>query len=115
MLKISVEESENLIRLTLEGRLVGPWVKELQQVCAEQAIANRDLPLRIDLCGLTGMDQEGQSLLQDLFHSGATIHCSDVLNRYLVELMSHSQKKSQGACRPCHSGEAQTASAHGRN
>ena len=62
---------------------------------------NQDAELNIDLCGLTSMDAEGQQLLQYLFHRGASLRCSDVMNQYLVELMSLTKKKSHGACRPC--------------
>jgi hypothetical protein len=115
MLKISVEESESSVRLILEGRLVGPWVEELQRVCEEQDTKAKTAHLTIDLCGVTSMDANGQGFLQQLFQAGATLTCSDVLNQYLVELMSHTKRKTQGACRPCHSGEVTATSANGRN
>lgn len=112
MLKISVEESESSVRLILEGRLVGPWVAEFQRSCQEQDMKFRNLT--IDLCGLTGMDTNGQAFLQELFQQGAVLTCSDVLNQYLVELMSHRKRKLE-ACRPCHSGEVRETSANERN
>jgi hypothetical protein len=105
MLKISVEEKENSLGLILEGRLVGPWVTELQRICQEHGVGGQGTRLTIDLCGLTSMDAAGQQLLQDLFHGGATLRCSDVMNQYLVELMSLPKKKSYGACRPCQASE----------
>jgi hypothetical protein len=115
MLKISVEESKNSVRLILEGRLVGPWVEEFRRVCQEENVQDRNLDLTIDLCGVTSMDADGQGFLQQLLQEGATLTCSDVLNQYLVELMSHTKRKAQGACRPCHSGEVKATSANGRN
>jgi hypothetical protein len=83
-------------------------------VCHRQNVAGIGGHLTVDLCGVTAMDTEAQEVLQELFQRGATLTCSDVLNRYLVELMSHAKRRTQGACRPCHSGEVPVASANGR-
>jgi hypothetical protein len=113
MLKISVEESDNSVRLILEGRLVGPWVGELQRVCQERSTHDSG-HLVVDLCGVTSMDTQGQEFLRELYQRGASLTCSDVLNQYLVELMSHGKRKTEGACRPCYSGEVRVTSANGR-
>lgn len=115
MLKISLEESANSTRLILEGRLVGPWVQELRRVCEEYGTREMSSSLTVDLCGVTGMDAQGQAFLHELFQQGASLTCSDVLNQYLVELMSRKKRTSQGACRPCHSGEVKLTSANGRS
>ncbi len=114
MLKISVEESNDSIRLILEGRLVGPWVEEFRRVCQTQNMLGDGRRLTVDICSVTGMDSHGQEFLRELFLQGASLTCSDVLNQYLVELMSHTNRKSEGACRPCHSGEVKATSAIGR-
>jgi hypothetical protein len=114
MLKISVEESDNSVRLILEGRLVGPWVEELQRVCQTQYADDPNSHLIVDLCDVTSMDTHGEELLQQLYRRGAALTCSGVLNQYLVELMSHQKRKTEGACRPCHSGEVRVTSANGR-
>ncbi len=107
MFKISLEEErqKNSLRLILEGRLVGLWVGELRRVCEQNHVPNGHIGLTIDLCGLTSMDAEGQALLQDLLHQGATLECSGVMNQYLVEQMSLTKRKSTGTCRPCQPGE----------
>lgn len=114
MLKISEEQSGDSVRLVLEGRLVGPWVEELGRVCTARLAENPRPHFVIDLCGVTSMDADGQELLHELLHRGAVLNCSDVLNQYLVELMTHSKRKSQGACRPCHYSEVKMISANGR-
>lgn len=106
MLKISAEKKEDSLRLILEGRLVGPWVTELRRVCREYGAPAKTIKLTVDLCGLTSMDTAGQELLQDLFDHGASLRCSDVMNQYLVELMSLTKKKSNGGRRPCQASEA---------
>lgn len=57
--------------------------------------------LTIDLCGLIAMDASGQILLDSLRQAGATLHCSDVMNQYLVEQMARPAGAVREACRPC--------------
>ncbi len=101
MLRISVEQDHSALSFLLEGRLVGPWVDELRAVWQDQRNAGGDLPLIVDLCGLTAMDTGGQQLLDELLQNGATLRCSDVMNQYLVEQMSEAGGRLQEACRPC--------------
>ena len=101
MLRISVEENASDLSLILEGRLVGPWVDELQRLCQERFQLPTDLPLTVDLCELTAMDTRGQSLLEELLRRGATLRCSDVMNQYLVEQMARPLEHFQEVCRPC--------------
>lgn len=101
MLRISIENDQDVLVFVLEGRLVEPWVDELRTLWRERADANRDLRLTVDLCGLTAMDTGGQRLLDELLQRGATLRCSDVMNQFLVEQMSSSSGPLQETCRPC--------------
>ncbi len=101
VLRITVEESPCALLLTLEGRLVGPWVEELRRLCQEHNVPGKEQQVTIDLCGLTAMETAGQGLLEELFHRGATLRCSDVMNQYLVEQMARSTKPFQETSRPC--------------
>ncbi|HKD85178.1 MAG TPA: hypothetical protein VKB58_10550 [Terriglobales bacterium] len=101
MLRISIRGNQRELSLTLEGRLVGPWVDELQRVCNEQGAPARTRPLTVDLCGVTAMDTRGQALLDTLLQRGAALRCSDVMNQYLVEQMARPAGSVPEACRPC--------------
>ena len=101
MLRISIEEGPGALSLIVEGRLVGPWVDELQRLCLEREAPGRALQMTVDLCGLTAMDTRGQELLENLLQRGATLRCSDVMNQYLVEQMARPAERFQEACRPC--------------
>ena len=110
MLKITVQDSAEGAVLVLEGRLVGPWVAELERVCSEQNALKSAQRLAIDLCELTGMDNAGELLLRELYERGAALRCSDVMNRYLVERMTGATGKPlEGVSRPCHSAEAEAS------
>lgn len=103
VLRISVEENGRDLSLILEGRLVGPWVDELQRVCGDLGPPANYGRLTVDLCGVTAMDASGQALLDRLLQCGATFRCSDVMNQYWVEQMAQPAKRLPEACRPCRS------------
>lgn len=103
VLRISIRENQRDLSLFLEGRLVGPWVDEVQRVCNEHGAPARERPLTVDLCGVTAMDSRGQALLDTLLQRGAALRCSDVMNQYLVEQMARPAGNVPEACRPCRS------------
>ena len=104
MLRITVEEHGTELRLLLEGRLEESLVPELERAFAQQRVVAADRSVVIDLRGLTGMDEAGESSLQKLYQRGATLRCGDVMNSYLVERMAEGPVKPlQAPCRPCHS------------
>jgi len=85
MLRIEVNTQSSCVRLRLEGRLAGPWVKELEQCCrawSEQASGQR---LIIDLAAVNYVDLEGQSLLAELHRAGAELEADGISSRYLIE------------------------------
>ena len=106
MLRITVEEDAIELRLRLEGRLEEALVLELERTFREQLDLSAGRPVVVDLSGLTGMDEAGESSLQKLYEQGATLRCVDVMNTYLVEQMAHGPLKPLRApCRPYHSNE----------
>ncbi len=106
MLRISVKESSGTLSLIVEGRLVGPWVDELQRLCQERGAQGQAMQVTVDLCGLTAMDTRGQAVLDGLLQRGATLRCSDVMNQYLVEQMAQPAECIREACRPCQASDS---------
>ena len=76
MLKISQAGTANhSVTLKLEGRVVGPWVSELSQVCETLLKAGR--ALKLDLNDVSFADASGVSALSSLKSRGVTlIQCS---------------------------------------
>jgi anti-anti-sigma regulatory factor len=72
MLKISLIQSvHRTVVLRLEGRVVGPWVAELQKSCEDVLAGER--PLRLDLAGVEFMDARGVALLSSLRSRGVLL------------------------------------------
>lgn len=102
MLRITVQERGSEVVVLLEGRLERPWVSELELAVAQQRLDSATpRPVVVDLNGLTGIDEAGESSLQNLYKNGATLRCADVMNDHLVERITHGWVKPlQAPCRP---------------
>ncbi len=98
MLRITVQQDQTGTTLRLEGRLVGPWVKEVE-ACWRSA--RKEAPRRsflIDLHSVTSIDHDGKALLRHLHEQGACFCASGCLMRSIVEEMtSMSQESKKGA------------------
>jgi hypothetical protein len=70
-----LDASDRRRTLKLEGKLVAPWISELETAYRE-AFATRD-PVCLDLRGVTFVDAEGTRFLASLIRDGAqVIGCS---------------------------------------
>ena len=72
MLKISETKKANQsVTLQLEGRVVGPWVDELRQIC-EPLLAS-GTKLTLDLADVSFADESGVVLLKGLERRGSML------------------------------------------
>lgn len=72
MLKISrVEPVNHAVTLRLEGRVVGPWVAELQKSC--EAVLTEGRPLQLHLAEVQFLDAIGVALLSSLRSRGVSL------------------------------------------
>lgn len=70
--------------LSVEGRLVGPWVSELGREC--ETILSLGEPLTLDLGELMFVDCDGRRLLQSLAEKHVVlINCSPFITEQLKE------------------------------
>jgi hypothetical protein len=84
MLRITVHDNPGSLTFQLEGRLAGPWVRELEQ-CWRSALAGQPKPvLRVDLTGVTSIDAAGRACLAALHRRGAGFIAADCLTRAVV-------------------------------
>ncbi len=71
MLKITLHDSPQAIRFQLEGKLVGPWVREMEQCWRTAESIRKQKALIIDLAEVTFIDSDGKELLETLAQAGA--------------------------------------------
>jgi len=85
MLRIStIDESEERVRLVLEGWLVGPWVDELRKESEQQLSEAK--ALQVDLAKVLFVDPRGVALLRELAGRQVEyVNCSSFLSQHLRE------------------------------
>src|SRR5262245_47113957 len=85
MLRITVHERPESLTLQLEGKLAGPWVREVE-ACWRRALLTSQpgAVLRFDLTGLTAIDAAGKALLAAAHGHGAEFVASGCLTRAVV-------------------------------
>jgi anti-anti-sigma regulatory factor len=95
MLKITAIDNEQKLTLVLEGKLVDPWVAELERSWTEVQHANDRRGIVVDLKDVTVISQRGENVLFQMMSEGATLNCCrGVLTRHVLE-----QLKRRGKCR----------------
>jgi len=85
VLRISmINESEQSVRLALEGWLVGPWVDELRRESEQQLSEAK--AIRLDLAKVLFVDPKGVALLRELAGRQVEyVNCSTFLRQQLKE------------------------------
>ena len=79
-----ITESEQRVRLALEGWLVGPWVDELRKESEQQLSEAKTL--RLDLAKVLFVEPRGVALLRELADRQVEcVNCSAFLSQQLKE------------------------------
>jgi len=95
MLRITVHENQESLCFQLEGRLAGVWVKEVEQ-CWQSALHQQRKPiLRVDLMGVTFIDDAGKTCLAAMHRQGAELVAADCLTREIVAEIRHGRSQQQ--------------------
>ena len=94
MLKITMQIAAGVMTFALEGKLAGPWVKELE-LCWRSAAGTQQIhPVRVDLSSVTFIDEEGKDLLDRMYRKGAKLMATGCLNKCIVEGIMQSEERS---------------------
>ncbi len=84
MLRITVHDNPQALTFQLEGRLAGPWLRELE-ACWQSTLAHQRKPiLRVDLTGVTFIDDAGKACLAAMHCQGAELVAADCLTKEIV-------------------------------
>jgi len=103
MLKITLHDSSRELRFKLEGKLSGPWVRELQQCWQTAASATTGRSTVVDLGEVDFVDPAGQLLLAEMHREGVRLVALTPLIRSVVE---------EVCCDPCCGTVERPASSH---
>lgn len=95
MLKITAQREAGVLRVELEGRLAGPWVKELEHCWRSTAGPQPSDPVRVDLTSVTFIDTAGKELLKAMHRDGVELVATGCLNRCIVETIERSDREEE--------------------
>jgi hypothetical protein len=84
MLKITLADTASELRLRLEGKLAGLWVRELGQCWQTAASKTAGRKTVVDLREVDFVDEDGQVLLCRMHHAGVKFLAATPLIRDIV-------------------------------
>ena len=85
MLRITASDSPRVLTFRLEGRLEGPWVRELEE-CLHSTLDGASRPtVCVDLTGVTYIDAAGKARLVEMHEQGAEFVADDCETKAIVE------------------------------
>ncbi|MGA7560927.1 MAG: hypothetical protein WCF61_17280 [Terriglobales bacterium] len=85
MLRITVEEKDDLTNFRLEGKLTGDWVKELERCWIRAKHIEPGTQFTVDLSGVNFVDEKGKTLLESMVSEGAGLQAEGPMMRLLVD------------------------------
>jgi predicted nucleic acid-binding Zn ribbon protein len=91
MLKITVNKMGTENRWILQGKLVGPWVRELKNVWQKAPQADKQQRCVFDLNDVTFLDKAAEKLLRALAKEGVQFEASGIYVRDVVKQLKGSK------------------------
>jgi predicted nucleic acid-binding Zn ribbon protein len=101
MLKITMTKTPAEERWILHGRLVGPWVRELQAVWRNTHRADEQQRCVFDLNDVTFVDKGGETLLRALAKEGVQFEASGIYVRDVVKQLKGKRNARRGELLVC--------------
>jgi anti-anti-sigma regulatory factor len=101
MLRITIHNEAQVTSFVIEGKLVGPWVEELEKCWKSALAADPSKAMLVNLAAVTFIDSAGRALLAGMRRQGARLLSSGVLiNAIVAEIEAEEGTKQQNAARP---------------
>jgi anti-anti-sigma regulatory factor len=94
MFRFTEAEEKGQTVFVIEGRLAGPAVAALEEVLLSLEQRGHQVPVLVDLMGVTAMDAAGKGLLAELHAHGATLRAKGCLNRAIVQEITASGRRT---------------------
>ncbi|PYP84711.1 MAG: hypothetical protein DMF61_19005 [Blastocatellia bacterium AA13] len=85
MLRIGIKRDAESIDLNVEGRLMGPWVRELEKCWQAESLSGRERPIVVNLTSVTFVDSGGRALLTEMRRAGVILVPTGCLMNLIVD------------------------------
>lgn len=93
MLRIHIHDCDGETRLTLEGRLVGPWVRELENCWHGAFAAEPRGSILVNVANVSFVDSDGMDLLTRMCRQGVRFASTGLMMNAIVEEIERKAKK----------------------
>ncbi|MBS1787101.1 MAG: hypothetical protein JST85_05230 [Acidobacteria bacterium] len=98
MLRITIHNEAKVTSFVIEGKLVGPWVEELEKCWKSALAADPSQAMLVNLAAVTFIDSVGRALLSRMRRQGAKFLSNGVLiNAIVAEIEAEEGPKTQNA------------------
>jgi anti-anti-sigma regulatory factor len=84
MLRITIHNEVQVTSFVVEGKLVGPWVEELEKCWKSALAADSSGAMLVNLAAVTFIDSAGRALLARMRRQGAKLLSTGVLIKAIV-------------------------------
>jgi ABC-type transporter Mla MlaB component len=98
MLRIYIHDELPVTSFVVEGKLVGPWVKELENCWESMLAAYPSRSKLVDLADVTFIDSEGRALLTRMRRQGARLLSNGVLIDAMVAEIEAKERQRAAEC-----------------
>jgi anti-anti-sigma regulatory factor len=98
MLRIYIHDEVPVTSFVLEGKLVGPWVTELEKCWQDSLAANPSRTMLVDLADVTFVDSDGRALLARMRRKGVRFLSTGVLINAIVAEIDAQERKHSAEC-----------------
>ena len=95
MLRITTHDQAKVTSFVLEGKLVGPWVKELEKCWESASAADQSRRMLVNLAGVTFIDSDGRALLTRMRRQGVRLLSHGVLIDAIVAKIEEGQRTAE--------------------
>jgi len=85
VIRISEIRKGSKQRLLVEGTLAGDWVEVLEKSWLEAQTSRNGEPMRIDLSGVTWIDDKGSELLKRMLQDGTELRATGIMTKAVIE------------------------------
>lgn len=88
MLRITITDGPAQQRWILQGRLIAPWIGELEASWKESLSRHDAIRYVVDLTDVTLIDERGEKLLEAMNRAGAEFIAAGVYIKHVLEVIN---------------------------
>lgn len=99
MLRITITKDEKRVTFSLEGKLSGLWITEMQDCWNREREESPDSTFLVDIGELLYADEKGKALLRAMALQGASLQATGSLNQKLVDDLTSPSCPREGSFR----------------